>query len=139
MLLVVFSLVFIILGMQFFSNTVYLNAYNEVVDSAEEGQPPRCNFDSVYMSFVTVFSLTIGSDWHIIMYDYKRVHNTVATIYFILVVLIANIILIYLFLAILLSNFNEPIVPSQNDTEQKGVQKLRKKLKTGFYRVLLVL
>lgn len=67
-LLIVFSLVFIILGMQLFSNTVFLDANNEIVASSAEGKPPRCNFDSVYMSFVTVFSLTIGADWHLIMY-----------------------------------------------------------------------
>lgn len=104
-LMCIFIIVFIILGVQFFANTVYTDADGKITTAAL-GRAPLNNFDSVFNAFVTVFAVTIGEDWNSIMYDYMRYDFLLATFYFCSVVLITNIILLNLFLALLLSNFS---------------------------------
>jgi hypothetical protein len=103
-LMCIFIIVFIILGIQFFAYSVYLDSEGRLT-TAELGKPPANNFNSAYDAFVTVFAVTIGEDWNVIMYDYLRYDFGLAAFYFCSVVLIANIVLLNLFLALLLSNF----------------------------------
>lgn len=107
-LMLIFMLVFIILGMQFFAFTVYFDA-NDELTTADAGISPALNFDSVYMSFVTVFAVTIGEDWNVIMYSYMRYNFPMAAFYFCTLILVTNIVLLNLFLALLLQNFSQPL------------------------------
>ena len=45
-LMFVFELIFIILGMQLFAKTVYLDNNNKLV-SKDQGSPPDLNFDTI--------------------------------------------------------------------------------------------
>jgi voltage-dependent calcium channel L type alpha-1D len=78
------------------------------------GVSPRTNFDETWSGFITIFIVIIGDDWQQIMYDYYRVlHETksnksesyFAVVFFMVLYIAGNIVLLNLFLAILLANF----------------------------------
>ena len=67
---------------------------------------PRHNFDDIFWAFVTIFQVLTGEDWNRVMYDGMRTTGGIASVYFILLVVIGNYIVLNLFLAILLDNFS---------------------------------
>jgi hypothetical protein len=60
-LLGIFMIVFMILGLEFFANTVHLDANNNIVES---GQSPLINMDNLQNAFITVFQNLIGNGWN---------------------------------------------------------------------------
>ena len=77
---------------------------------------PRHNFDDIFWAFVTIFQVLTGEDWNRVMYDGMRTTGGIASVYFILLVVIGNYIVLNLFLAILLDNFSGLDV----DEEEEG-------------------
>ena len=73
----------------------------------ENGTSPRANFDGLEWSIITVFQVLIGEGWNQIMYDCMRCRGDINALFFILMVLMGNIIMLNLFLAILLGNFEK--------------------------------
>jgi uncharacterized membrane protein YgcG len=67
---------------------------------------PRHHFDDIFWGFVTIFQVLTGENWNEVMYDGMRTQGTAACIYFLLLVVIGNYIVLNLFLAILLDNFS---------------------------------
>lgn len=69
-------------------------------------QVPRSNFDNIYNSFISVFQILIGERWNEIFYDCWRAKDALQTsTYFITLIFFGNIIMMNLFLAMLLGNF----------------------------------
>lgn len=68
-LMLIFTIIFIILGLQFFAYQVYLDSNGALVDRTM-GSPPVNNFDTFLDAFITVFSVIIGNNWNSIMYSY---------------------------------------------------------------------
>jgi hypothetical protein len=67
--------------------------------------PPRENFDNIGNAMTTVFILIIGEDWPGIMYNHSRVYGRLEgwiNLYFVLVLVVGNLMLLSLFTAILL-------------------------------------
>lgn len=65
----------------------------------------RHNFDTMLWSTITVFQILTGEDWNMVMYDGMRSTSSLAAVYFIMMVVLGNYIILNLFLAILLENF----------------------------------
>jgi len=65
----------------------------------------RHNFDSIFWSIITIFQILTGENWNDVLYDGMRAINSWASIYFIILVVLGNYIILNLFLAILLYNF----------------------------------
>ena len=93
--------IFNLLGMELFANIIKF-----------DGIPPRCNFDTPFSAFVTIFIVIVGEDWHLVMYDHYRflyerskMEAYVSVAFFMILFFVGNIILLNLFLAILLANF----------------------------------
>jgi len=63
----VFLIVFVILGLQFFSSTVYLDENDQLV-SADRGVPPLNNFQNLFNATTTVFAVMMTDNWNTIMY-----------------------------------------------------------------------
>ncbi len=63
-LLLLFMIIFALLGMEFF-------AYNVIFD----GQSVRVNCDTFYNAMITVFILLTNENWNAIAYDYLRAFN----------------------------------------------------------------
>ena len=71
-----------------------------------EGVPPRENFDTLGSTLMTIFIITMGN-WSKIMMSVVRCQGSAAAIYFVLIVIMGAIILLNLFLAIMLGNFEK--------------------------------
>ena len=101
-----------LLGMELFGFKVKFNIKTDEVvpiDSplfdSEDSLPPRANFDTVEQSLTTIFIIFIGDDWNEIMYKYYRSQGIIAKVFFPVIYISLNLIMLNLFLAILLSNF----------------------------------
>ena len=74
----------------------------------EIGASPLANFDEFTSAFQTVFIILTNDGWSAIYYNYYRTAGAaISTIFFISLIIIGQKILLNLFLAILLENFDE--------------------------------
>ncbi|XP_049285338.1 muscle calcium channel subunit alpha-1-like isoform X3 [Anopheles funestus] len=101
LLLFLFIVIFALLGMQVFGGKFN---FNSSIDK------PRSNFDSFVQSLLTVFQILTGEDWNAVMYDGIQAYGGVASlgiiasIYFIILFICGNYILLNVFLAIAVDN-----------------------------------
>jgi hypothetical protein len=114
-LLGLFIYVFALLGMSFFAGQVKFNDDGDV--DLENGVAPRANFDSIAWSALTVFEIMIGENWNSVMYDHMRTIGDGSCLYFVALVVFGNIIMLNLFLAILLGNFDR----ARSDGEKRKI------------------
>ena len=104
-LLLLFIYVFALIGMSFFADGIKFDKDDNV--DLVNGTPPRENFDSIQWSVVTIFEVLMGEGWNDLMYQSIRSVHPLASTYFIFLVMLGNIIMLNLFLAILLGNFDK--------------------------------
>jgi sensor histidine kinase YesM len=105
-LLLLFIFVFALMGMSFFAGKIKFDEETDQVDLVN-GVSPRTNFDTLDWAIITIFEVLMGESWNDIMYQVIRSMNGVAGLYFIMLVVGGNIIMLNLFLAILLGNFDK--------------------------------
>ncbi|CAM9345432.1 unnamed protein product, partial [Laminaria digitata] len=113
LLLLLFMYIYVLIGLQFFANRFHFDDDGHVIGIGEEGydtaEVPRSNFDSLLNAFVTVFEasgILSGENWNAVMYNGRRATSWVSVFYFITLIVMGMMIVMSLFLAILLSNFN---------------------------------
>ena len=79
----------------------------------------------MYNGLTTVFIVFIGEDWNSVMYDHYRATGPLTIAYFMFLFIFGNLILLNLFLAILLKNFEEPPgVGAVEEVEEKTIKKV---------------
>ena len=105
-LLILFIYVFSLLGMSFFAGKLKFNEETDVLD-LENGTVPRINFDDLGWTIITIFEVLLGEGWNDIMYSCMRATGYHTCLYYIGLVVGGNIIMLNLFLAILLGNFDK--------------------------------
>jgi len=115
-LLCLFIYVFALLGMSFFAGKCKFNDETGEID-LENGTAPRASFDKIQWAALTVFEIMIGENWNGVMYDHMRTAGDASCLYFITLVIFGNIIMLNLFLAILLGNFDR----ARNFGEKKKI------------------
>ena len=122
LLLVLMMYVYALLGMQLFANRMHFDPDTGVsIDITEYeyefAHVPRSNFDSLSNSMTTVFQILSGENWNSVYYDCRRATSAYATFYFISLVIFGVFIVMNLFLAILIGNFegNDKIVQPATD------------------------
>ena len=103
-LLCLYIYVMALLGMSIFAGTFRFSV-DGVGGYDPDGVVPRANFDNLLWSCVTIFQIMIGDNWTTVMYDGVRGTKHIFTLYFIAQIILGNIIMLNLFLAILLGNF----------------------------------
>ncbi|KAL9888468.1 muscle calcium channel subunit alpha-1 isoform X1 [Glossina fuscipes] len=102
LLLFLFIVIFALLGMQLFGGK--FTTINKTEDK------PRSNFETFLNSLLTVFQILTGEDWNAVMYDGIRAHGGVFSfgilfcVYFIILFICGNYILLNVFLAIAVDN-----------------------------------
>ncbi|TNV87903.1 hypothetical protein FGO68_gene16047 [Halteria grandinella] len=117
-LMMLFMLSFSLLGMELFANKVRFDSDNNL--DLEYGEPPSSNYDTLLNAFTTVFIVLTADGWSGIYFAHRRaIDNVVPTIYFNLLIVIGQKVLLNLFLAILLQNFDENNMLEQIDKEMK--------------------
>lgn len=105
-LLLLFIYVFALMGMNFFSGRLLFNEEDQY--DLYQGHPPRNNFEDVTGAIVLIFQILMVDQWNYVMYDCMRSSPGLVTpAYFIMLVLLGSIIMLNLFLAILLGNFEK--------------------------------
>jgi len=120
LLLFLFMMIFALLGMQVFGGKF---GYDE------NAEKPRGNFDNFWISLLTVFQILTGEDWNVVMYDginsYGGIKTTgvIACIYFIILFITGNFILLNVFLAIAVDNLSD-----EPDEEEEAKPEVKRSL-----------
>eukprot|EP00927_Polykrikos_kofoidii_P025416 TRINITY_DN22831_c0_g1_i1.p1 TRINITY_DN22831_c0_g1~~TRINITY_DN22831_c0_g1_i1.p1 ORF type:complete len:2622 (-),score=470.03 TRINITY_DN22831_c0_g1_i1:58-7023(-) len=66
---------------------------------------PRAHFDTFLWSCITIFQILTGENWNTVMYDGMRAAGWVSLSFFVLVIIFGQFVILNLFLAILMMNF----------------------------------
>lgn len=103
-LLGLFIYVYSLLGMQFFAGKM---TYDNEGYYDPNGKRSRANFDTLFWSAITVFQVLIGDNWNDVMFNCVKSVGVGARFYFISLILFGTIVMLNLFLAILLGNFDK--------------------------------
>ncbi|RWS16550.1 muscle calcium channel subunit alpha-1-like protein, partial [Dinothrombium tinctorium] len=106
LLLFLFIVIFSLLGMQVFGGKM-----NEA-KMTSDAEKPRANFDSFWQAMLTVFQILTGEDWNEVMYHGINSYNNseikalkvLACVYFLILFITGNYILLNVFLAIAVDN-----------------------------------
>ncbi|KAA0711746.1 Dihydropyridine-sensitive L-type skeletal muscle calcium channel subunit alpha-1 [Triplophysa tibetana] len=123
LLLFLFIVIFALLGMQVFGGKF----------NFPDDQVRRSNFDDFPQALITVFQILTGEDWNSVMYDGIMAHGGPAvpgilvSIYFIILFICGNYILLNVFLAVAVDNLAEAESLTSAQKE-KAEEKRRKKL-----------
>ncbi|GMF17965.1 unnamed protein product [Phytophthora fragariaefolia] len=117
----------IIFGNRFRFDSNGIPLISPASESVGEEHVPRANFDSLLWSGVTVFQVLTGENWNNVLFDGWRTTGTVALIYFLSLVIFGNFIVLNLFLAILLSHFEDAEEANQEASIMVAKEALRTK------------
>lgn len=125
-LLLLFMYVYALVGMQMFGNHFRFDeAGFPVTFTQQAAYTPRSNFDTMLWSMITIFQILTGENWNDVFINGWRSVGWPSTLYFISLVVFGNFIILNLFLAILLSNFENPDTNSSDFLNEK--EELRRK------------
>lgn len=112
-LLLLFILIYSLVGMQLLANRLHFSRENGTVvvitdrQAWEVAEIPRSNFDNFYNSMVTIFQILSGENWNNVMYDSWRARGWVSVVFIISLIVVGVFVVMNLFLAILLKKFEE--------------------------------
>uniref|UniRef100_A0A8D0CD64 Voltage-dependent L-type calcium channel subunit alpha n=1 Tax=Scleropages formosus TaxID=113540 RepID=A0A8D0CD64_SCLFO len=127
LLLFLFIIIFSLLGMQLFGGKF----------NFDETQTKRSNFDNFPQSLLTVFQILTGEDWNTVMYDGIMAYGGPASsgmivcIYFIILFICGNYILLNVFLAIAVDNLADAESLNSAQKEEAEEKERRKSLRSG--------
>lgn len=96
--------IFALIGMQFFPGFP-VNDYGFVF---------RCNFNSLSLSLILMFILLTNENWVYFMYSYVPEYGKISSLFFILMIIFGNIMLLNLFLAVILNEISNDL-DDEND------------------------
>ena len=119
-LLLIFILVFALLGMELYGHRVRFNDTSKsfVVQKNQVGFSPRINFNDLLNAIVSIFIIFIGEDWNSVMYDHVRATGDASIVFFCFIFIFGNLVLLNLFLAILVKNFE----PTHDEAEKDQLE-----------------
>jgi hypothetical protein len=107
-----FVFIYALLGMEIFSYRCKKTPDDKI--DLVNGKSPLNNFDTFYEALLTIFVLLTGDQWTSIMLDYYRaVSQPLALIFFVTFMIFGQYMLLNLFLAILLQNFDEDSIDQE--------------------------
>lgn len=132
-LLALFIFTYTLVGLELFANKARYNN-NDTLDLVN-GSTPTLNFDLFLNAFTSVFCVLTNDSWQQMYYNYYRAttDGPLTTIFFISLVVMGQKILLNLFLAILLENFDETSIKQKlSDQAEEEQAKLMGLLKKSF-------
>ena len=122
LILALFVFIYALVGVQFFRGKFTF-----------DGERSRAHFDTFLWSSLTVFQILTGENWNEVLYDGVKGAGWWSSIYFISCFLFGNYIVLSLFMAILLGNF-EVVPPDEQD--EAASAKVRNKIKKVFLKFI---
>lgn len=120
-IMVLFVYIFSLLGMQFFAGKLLFNENGDY--DPFNGKVPRQNFDTIIWSTTCVLQTLIGDDWSLVMFNCMQATGWYACLYFFALIIFGYIILMNLFLAILIGNFEEASLIMRDTKFLKNIKK----------------
>ena len=122
LLLMLFMYIFALLGMELFANGALVDEEDNLIAGEQNIREfyasgkyytfPRDNFNNVGYALTTIFIVIIGEDWNWTMYQWARAYGYgssisyyIAVLFFLILMILGNIVLFSLFTAVLLKNF----------------------------------
>lgn len=133
-ILLLFMFIFSLLGMQMYGGGfLFIGRAGDCYswEEVENGcSIPRANFDTFGVAMVTIFQMMTGEDWNMVMYDGIAATGGGSFLYFAIIVVIGNFLILNLFLTILLSGFED----DEEDPEVDAAE-MRDKLFEIFKRI----
>ncbi|KAH9503819.1 Voltage-dependent calcium channel type D subunit alpha-1 [Bulinus truncatus] len=130
LLLFLFIVIFALLGMQLFGGKF----------NFEDAEKPRSNFDAFWPSLLTVFQILTGEDWNVVMYDGIRAYDGVkfpgvlVCLYFVVLFIVGNYILLNVFLAIAVDNLADAQSLTEIEEEKKEEKERTRSLRRSKSR-----
>nr|XP_015203636.1 PREDICTED: voltage-dependent L-type calcium channel subunit alpha-1D isoform X7 [Lepisosteus oculatus] len=127
LLLFLFIIIFSLLGMQLFGGKF----------NFDETQTKRSTFDNFPQSLLTVFQILTGEDWNVVMYDGIMAYGgpsssgMIVCIYFIILFICGNYILLNVFLAIAVDNLADAESLNTAQQEEAEEKERKKSARTG--------
>uniref|UniRef100_A0AAQ6IFK0 Voltage-dependent L-type calcium channel subunit alpha n=1 Tax=Anabas testudineus TaxID=64144 RepID=A0AAQ6IFK0_ANATE len=115
LLLFLFLIIFALLGMQLFGGKF----------NFDETQTKRSTFDSFPQALLTCFQILTGEDWNVVMYDGIMAYGgpvfpgMIVCVYFVILFICGNYILLNVFLAIAVDNLKEGKWEENKMTDKK--------------------
>jgi hypothetical protein len=103
-LLFIFMFIYSLLGMELFAYNVKFDENGNVSDL---GQYPDSTFNTFLEAFISVFIILANDGWSTIYINHYRATGIKSTFFFVSLIIIGQYILLNLFLAILIRNFDE--------------------------------
>ena len=122
------------LALEFFSYKLKFDE-NDQLDLIN-GVSPRINFDGFVNAFVAVFSVLQGESYNIIMYNVARSVGKAGILFFVTLIVFGQIILLKLFLAVLLENFEDKRKEKEDLKKSRKSVPLSAKIKLFLNKVL---
>ncbi|CDW82972.1 voltage-gated ion channel superfamily [Stylonychia lemnae] len=146
-LLFLFIFTYALLGMELFAQRVKFdddnnpldldNCNDEEIQCISRGKSQRLNFDTWGNAMITIFVLLVGDDWNVVMFDYSRATSKWSVIFFVTLTSFGNLILLNLFLAILLKDFEQQHEKREEYKEKQQLWQQVKDYTTELYRKCL--
>eukprot|EP00755_Sulcionema_specki_P002765 Sspe_Gene.27001::Locus_11437_Transcript_3_5_Confidence_0.286_Length_6396::g.27001::m.27001 len=99
-----------LVGMRFFGGEFNFPDREEPV--------PRATFNSFYWSFLTVFQILTRDDWVVVMWDAMLSTGHASCIYFLILVVCGDFLILNLFLAILIQSFDRHMCGLHDDEDE---------------------
>lgn len=107
-LLAIFVLTYMLIGMELYAYRVKFNPETHELDLSSKGIYPRYNFNTPIEAFLSVFIVLANDGWTGIYFDYYRSTNSIgATVYFVSILIFGQFMLLNLFIAIMIENFEQ--------------------------------
>ena len=138
--LLLFLFIYALLGMELFAYGCKKTPDNKI--DMVNGTYPLNNFNTFYEAMLTMFVLLTGDQWTQIMLDfYRSVSPSIAILFTISFMILGLYMLLNLFLAILLQNFDEDSIEEEMQKKlirRHEIDKIirRKKIERFFKRLL---
>ncbi|OMJ67418.1 hypothetical protein SteCoe_35428 [Stentor coeruleus] len=127
LLMLIIMFIYTLLGKQLFQGSM----------DDGDGGIPRANYENLFWAFITVFTVLTGENWNEIMANSVGPTNIVYSFYFVSFMVIGSCILLNLFLAILIEQFEsdepesdeEDLDETANEAQTIAPEKRRRKRK----------
>ena len=147
LLLMLFMYIFALLGMELFANGALVDEEDNLIAGEQNIRElyasgkyytfPRDNFNNVGYALTTIFIVIIGEDWNWTMYQWARAYGYgssisyyIAVLFFLILMILGNIVLFSLFTAVLLKNFEGGDDDESEDEEEEEEDETNTKSKT---------
>lgn len=123
--------------MELFAYRVKFDSHDKLSLDGEDSKFPQSTFNNFAEAFISVFIVLANDGWTKIYFDHYRATDSVtASFYFLTLLIVGQFILLNLFIAILIENFEQ--VSVHQDTVNKHYKITWKKTLTKLFKKLFL-